>query len=272
MEYTRIYPDLSNRYAEPLDFVTQDYFTSSDNTALLAGSNSPNQTTQAVYTGETKLAENEPDKSKNLNSEIQKPDDHLHAEQIAPEKEYSSDVSKQLIDPNYLEPPDTSTDNITKTETESPKPEDSTNETDIVNQDILHNMDEPNHTRQIDDDYSTDQFEEVTDEMDSSTSSSNKTINTVVNVRTLENNSTSDRRFTESNLEETQECITDTYDKHNNIKTISIDNQCFSECTPQQINNTHQINVNPVQNAEEANKNQVKQNTEDSKLADLAMV
>ena len=269
MEYTRIYPDLSNRYAEPLDFVTQDYFTSSDNTALLADSNSPNHSAQVVL-GKTIHTENESDKSQHLKSACH---DYMHSEQLASEKEYhNSDKSKQMLESNCLETTDSSTVNITKTENVSPKQEEAQNETDTVNKEILCDVDEYNQTCQIDDDYSTDQFEDLADEMDNSTSSSNKTINTVVNVRTRENDSTSERRFTESNLDETQDCMTDTYDKHNNIKTISIDNQCFSESSSQQISNTHQINVSPVQNAEEANKYQVKQNTEDSELADLAKV
>ena len=268
IEYTRIYPDLSNRFAEPHDFLTGDYFAMSDNVALVAGPDfeSPKRTGRMVSRGK-KLIENESNKNEHITPEMQVDESHLNTHQLTFEQQNDFVTNTGFDDSNYRENPEILSENHTQIKTESALSEDPPNETDSGNIDV----DELSYTRQ-DDAYSIDKFEQSTGEGGQSSNSSRNSIDTVVNIGKQENAIKSETRFIEPIIDKyPKECSNQTNKKTDNMGVSESFDRNNSSPSQQTIN-SHQIIVSPVQDTERINVEQVHQDTINSELVELAKV
>ena len=267
-EYTRIYPDLSNRYAEPHDFLIGDNFAMSDNIALVAGpDNESPKRNGRVVSGGKKLIENESNKNEHITPEKQVDESHLTTHQLTFEQQNGFVTNTGIDDPNYRENPEILLENHTQIKNESAISEDPPNETDNGNIEV----DELFYTRQ-DDSYSIDKFEQSTDEGGQSSNSSRNSFDTVVNIGKQENAIKPETRFIEPIIDKYPEECSNQNDKKTYNMDVSESFDRNNSSPSQQTINSHQIIVSPVQDTERINVEQVHQDTIDSELAELAKV
>lgn len=101
-EYTKIYPDLSNRYTEPHDSNTGDYFTLPDNMALITKEDSESAKGMGSHDalGKTKEPDNICNKNDYIISEMQDDEHHLFTRQATTENKQGSDAHDRMAETN----------------------------------------------------------------------------------------------------------------------------------------------------------------------------
>ena len=267
-EYTKIYPDLSNRYTEPHDSNAGDYFTLPDNMALISKENSESAKGMGSYDalGKTKEPDNICNKNDYIISEMQDDEHHLFTRQATFENKQGSNAHDRMAETN--EPRKQAAlfeSNTKRARNMSIISEDEINDKDTSCLEVERNNESYNTRNE--ESYSADQFEQSVDGEDKLINNWGHDINTVANSA---NESESLCNEYKPNVDNDTNIITDESRTITDNVTPGYDRTDLQQSIFESHGNSNRSPVKQTINVKQINVNPVQQPNIDSEIAELA--